>query len=133
MAQFNDIYGKEKAKIIQNLCELKIFLSGSGDKETVEYLDEIAGDYVAEKKSYQKSGLFQMQNDAKYTEDRRPIISGKRLMTLREKNEMIIIYFGKYYRIKKVYYFNDRKLKKLYHKVQEVHQIDRKPINFMEE
>lgn len=133
MAQFNDIYGKEKAKIIQNLCELKIFLSGSGDKETVEYLDEIAGDYVAEKKSYQKSGLFQMQNDAKYTEDRRSIISGKRLMTLREKNEMIIIYFGKYYRIKKVYYFNDRKLKKLFHKVQEVHQIDRKPINFMEE
>lgn len=108
ISQFHNIYGKEKAKVIQNLCELKLFLSGSGDKETVEYLDEIVGDYVSERKNYQRSGLLNEVSEVKYSEEKRPIISGKSFTSLRDKDELILIFFGKYYRIKKLFYFKDK-------------------------
>lgn len=114
LSQFIDIYGKDKAKVIQNLCEIKIFMSGSGDSETVDYLDEIVGDYVAERKNYKRDGVFLSTDDVKYTEERRPIITGKSLMSLRDKSEVILIYFGKYYRFKKIYFFKDKYLKPFY-------------------
>ena len=113
LSQFRDIYGKEKAATIANLSELKLFLSGSGDKDTTDYLASMVGDYMTTSTSYEKSRLFGLQVSNKYSEEHRPIIDGQTMMQLRSKGELIAIYFGNYYRLKKVFYFNDKKLKRL--------------------
>lgn len=106
VSQFRDIYDK-KADSILNLCEAKIFLSGAGDKNTTEYVSEMVGEYTAERRNYQKKGIMQGKSDVKYSEDDRPIITGKSLMQLRDNKEIIVIYFGKYLRFKKLEYFQD--------------------------
>lgn len=106
VSQFRDIYDK-KADSILNLCEAKIFLSGAGDKHTTEYVSEMVGEYTAERRNYQKKGIMQGKSDIKFTEDDRPIITGKSLMQLRDNKEIIVIYFGKYLRFKKLEYFQD--------------------------
>ena len=118
--QISSTYGKEDAAVLRNLCELKIFMSGSGDSETTNFLKEIVGDYVEENKSYSKKSLLNNKTELKFSEDRRPIINGKSLMSLRDKQELIIIYFGKYFRFKKVFFFNDRFLKK---KIEQIKKI----------
>ena len=45
ISQFKDIYPQEKAMTLLNLCELKLFLSGSGDKDTTDYVSGMTGDY----------------------------------------------------------------------------------------
>ena len=111
LSQFRDIYGKDKADSILNICELKMFLSGAGDKDTTEYLSEMVGQYIVESKSYAKKGLVvNGPTDLKYSEQHRHVITGKSLMRLREYKEMIIIYYGKYMRFKKLEYFKDRYL-----------------------
>ena len=113
LSQFRDIYGREKAATIANLSELKLFLSGSGDKDTTDYLASMVGDYMTTSTSYEKSRLFGLQVSNKYSEEHRPIIDGQTMMQLRSKGELIAIYFGNYYRFKKVFYFSDKKLKRL--------------------
>ena len=111
LSQFRDLYGKEKADSILNICEMKIFLSGAGDKSTTEYLSDMVGQYVVEKKSYSKKGLVvNGQADLKYSQEHRHIINGKSLMRLRENKEMIVIYYGHYYRFNKLEYFKDKYL-----------------------
>ena len=45
ISQFKDIYPKEKAQTLLNLCELKLFLSGSGDKDSTDYVSGMVGQY----------------------------------------------------------------------------------------
>ncbi len=107
ISQFRDIYGNAKADTLLNLCEVKIFLSGSGDKATCDYVSNMAGEYEAESLSYSKGGLFNSPKDAKFTKVKRPIVTTKNLMELRKKKEAIAFIYGEYYRFKKLMYFED--------------------------
>ena len=67
----------------------------------------MVGEYTGERRNYQRRGIMQGKSDVKYSEDDRPIITGKSLMQLRDNKEIIVIYFGKYLRFKKLEYFQD--------------------------
>ena len=74
----------------------------------------MAGEYTSESKNYKKGSMIIPKSDVNYHDDRRPIIDGKSFMSLRDMNEMIIFYMGKYYRFKKFRYFEDKYLKPIY-------------------
>lgn len=107
ISQFRDIYPKEKAQTLLNLCELKIFLSGSGDKDTSDFVSNMAGEYEATKMTYKRKGFFGGKFDGSYSTERRPIVDAKALMELREKGEAIAFIYGHYMRCKKLRYFED--------------------------
>lgn len=111
LAQFRDIYKKEKADSILNICELKAFLSGAGDKSTTDFIANMAGKYTEIKTSYGKTTFG--KKDVKYSEEEKSIVDGKSLMELREKNEIICVIYGHYYRFKKLQYFRDPYLKEI--------------------
>jgi type IV secretory pathway TraG/TraD family ATPase VirD4 len=107
LSQFRDIYGNAKADTLLNLCEIKMFLSGSGDKPTSDYVSNMAGEYEMENISYSRSGLLNAPKDPKYSKGKRPIVTSKDLLELRGTGEMIAIIYGKYYRFRKLFYFKD--------------------------
>lgn len=119
LAQYRNIYGKEEASAILNLCELKIFLSISGDAETMELLKNTVGKYHLTKQSYKKDKVLHLQSDTNYQEEEKDIIDGPSIMNLREKDEIIIIYFGKYFRFKKIRYYKDKILGPIYKEIQQ--------------
>ena len=107
ISQFQDIYPREKAQTLLNLCELKLFLSGSGDKDTTEYVSAMAGNYTATQMSYKRKGALGGKSDGSYSPDRRPIIEARDMMGLREKGEAIAFVYGHYIRCKKMKYYED--------------------------
>ena len=119
MAQFRSIYGKDEATAIFNLCELKVFLSLSGDNETLDLLKNIAGKYNLITKSYKRDNILNVKSNMNYKEEERDIITGNSVINIRQRNEAIIIYFGKYYRIKKVHYYKDKVLAPIYKQIQQ--------------
>lgn len=119
MAQFRSIYGKDEATAIFNLCELKVFLSLSGDNETLDLLKNIAGKYNVTTKSYKRDNLLNVKSNMNYREEERDIITGNSVINIRQRNEAIIIYFGKYYRIKKVHYYTDKVLAPIYKQIKQ--------------
>ena len=107
LSQFKDIYPKEKAQTLLNLCELKLFLSGSGDKDTTEYVSGMVGDYQTTRMSYKRKGALGGKSDASYSTEYRPIIESRDLLELREKGEAIAFIYGRYVRCQKLRYFED--------------------------
>lgn len=116
ISQFKDIYPEQKAMTLLNLCELKIFLSGSGDKDTCDYVSGMVGEYESTTMSYKRKGAFGGKSDGNYSTNRRPIIENRDLMELREKNEVIAFIYGHYVRCKKMRYFEDDYLKPILEK-----------------
>ena len=107
ISQFKDIYPREKAQTLLNLCELKLFLSGSGDKDSTDYVSAMVGEYETTKMSYKRKGVFGGKSDGNYSTERRPIIEARDMMELRERNEAIAFVYGHYIRCKKLRYFED--------------------------
>lgn len=107
ISQYRDIYPKEKANTLLNLCEVKIFLSGSGDKDTTDYVSAMVGDYEVTKMSYKRKGVFGGKSDGSYSTERRPILEARDLMELREKGEALAFIYGRYVRCKKLKYYED--------------------------
>ena len=106
ISQLEAVYGKLSQTLL-NLCELKVFLSGSGDKQTIDLVSNMAGEWEATKYSYQRRGIWGGKSNANYSTERRPIVDGKAMMELRKKEEMICVIYGEYFRIKKLKYFLD--------------------------
>ena len=115
--QFLEIYKKERALTILGLCEMKIFLSGDGDKETLDYISTMAGEYQIKKRSYEKGGVLSLESNLKYSDDFRKIINVESIMNLRERKEAIAFIYGKYYRFRKFEYYKDKYLKKIYEEI----------------
>lgn len=107
ISQFKDIYPREKAQTLLNLCELKLFLSGSGDKDSTDYVSGMVGSYKATKMSYKRKGIFGGKSDGSYNTEDRPIIETRDMMELRERGEAIAFVYGHYIRCKKLRYFED--------------------------
>ncbi len=106
--QFDDLYGKEVSESILNLCELKLFLSNGGDKKTEEYVQTMAGKYIDKKHSYSKDGL--LVKNMNVSDEEKQIVDGRELMSLRARKEMIAFIYGRYFRFKKIIYFEDEYL-----------------------
>lgn len=107
ISQFKDIYPREKAQTLLNLCELKLFLSGSGDKDSTDYVSAMVGDYESTRMSYKRKGVLGGKSDGSYSAERRPIIEARDMMGLRELGEAIAFVYGHYIRCKKLRYFED--------------------------
>jgi type IV secretion system protein VirD4 len=107
ISQFKDIYPREKAATLMNCGELKLFLSGSGDKDSTEYVSSMAGEYESTRMSYKRKGVFGGKSDGSYSTERRPIIEARDMMELRERGEAIAFVYGRYVRCKKLRYFED--------------------------
>lgn len=118
MHQFLDIYKQEKAYTILALCELKLFLSGDGDRETIEYVSTMAGEYKTARQNYDKKGIANSANDVKYSDEYRKIVNAESMMELREKKEAIAFIYGKYLRFKKFIYFEDKTLGTVYREIE---------------
>ena len=91
----------------------------SGDAETMELLKNTVGKYHLTKQSYKKDKVLHLQSDTNYQEDEKDIIDGPSVMNLREKDEIIIIYLGKYFRFKKIRYYKDKILGPIYKEIQQ--------------
>ena len=107
LSQFKDIYPREQAMTLLNLCELKLFLSGSGDKDTTDYVSGMVGDYTTDRMSYKRKGFMGGKSDGNYSPERRPIVEARDMMELRERGEAIAFVYGHYIRCKKLRYFED--------------------------
>lgn len=107
VSQLKMVYPKEKAQTLLNLCELKIFLSGSGDKDTTDYVSGMVGQYDVTKMAYKRKGVFGGKSDGNYSSERRAVVEAKDLMELREKYEALSFIYGHYIRCKKLRYFED--------------------------
>ncbi|MBQ5671827.1 MAG: type IV secretory system conjugative DNA transfer family protein, partial [Oscillospiraceae bacterium] len=107
LSQFKDIYPREQAMTLLNLCELKLFLSGSGDKDTTDYVSGMVGDYTTDRMSYKRKGFMGGKSDGNYSPERRPIVEARDMMELRERGEAICFSYGHYIRCKKLRYFED--------------------------
>ena len=107
ISQFKDIYPKEKAQTLLNLCELKLFLSGSGDKDSTDYVSGMVGQYDVTKMAYKRKGVFGGKSDGNYSSERRAVVEARDMMELRERGEAIAFVYGHYIRCKKLRYFED--------------------------
>ena len=107
VSQLKIVYPREKAQTLLNLCELKIFLSGSGDKDTTDYVSGMVGDYTTDRMSYKRKGVLGGKSDGNYSPERRPIVEARDMMELRERAEMLAFVYGHYIRCKKLRYFED--------------------------
>lgn len=107
ISQFKDIYPKEEAMTLLNLCELKLFLSGSGDKDSTDYVSGMVGQYDVTKMAYKRKGVFGGKSDGNYSSERRAIVEARDLLGLRERGEAIVFLYGHYIRCKKLRYFED--------------------------
>ena len=107
VSQLKMVYPKEKAQTLLNLCELKIFLSGSGDKDTTDYVSGMVGQYDVTKMAYKRKGVFGGKSDGNYSSERRAVVEAKDMMELRERGEAIAFVYGHYIRCKKLRYFED--------------------------
>ena len=96
ISQFKDIYPKEKAQTLLNLCELKLFLSGSGDKDSTDYVSGMVGQYDVTKMAYKRKGVFGGKSDGNYSSERRAVVEARDMMELRERGEAIAFVYGHY-------------------------------------
>ena len=107
VSQLKMVYPKEKAQTLLNLCELKIFLSGSGDKDTTDYVSGMVGQYDVTKMAYKRKGVFGGKSDGNYSSERRAVVEARDMMELRERGEAIVFLWGRYLKVKKLRYFED--------------------------
>lgn len=107
ISQFKDIYPKEEAMTLLNLCELKLFLSGSGDKDSTDYVSGMVGQYDVTKMAYKRKGAFGGKSDGNYSSERRAVVEARDMMELRERGEAIAFIYGHYLKVKKLRYFED--------------------------
>lgn len=108
--QLEDVYGREKAQVILELCELKLFLSGSGSKESTEVVSSMAGEYSNTQTSYKRKGIMGGRSDSNFSHEWRPIVDSQTMMSLRQRNELIAFCYGKYMRLQKIRYWEDKYL-----------------------
>ena len=109
-AQLKNIYKEDLSQAMLDLCELKVFLSGTSDKDTSDLVSRLAGEYDVTKLSYGRKGIMRSKSDEHYSSERRTLVEPSDLQTLRERNEAIIFLMGNYARVSKLQYFNDKLL-----------------------
>ena len=109
-SQIEEVYGKETARSIQNLCRIKAILE-CADNPSQKVFSEMAGQY-REVKTTVSEGEHGSKTSKTY--EWRKILEPADLMSLDEKEEIVLFIKGRYMRIDKHYYFEDSVLNDRY-------------------
>lgn len=117
VSQIEAIYGKEDARTLLNLSELTLVLSCK-DTETTKMISDIVGEYREEKVSHGRSALLQHSDGRQQvSEEYRKILDPSDFQDLRDKQEIIAIVTGRYYRVKQLRYYQDPRVLKRYEEI----------------
>lgn len=116
-SQIQKIYSREESRTLMNLSEITYVLSCK-DTETTKALSDLIGEYKEEKVSYNRSALLHCSSGKEsVSSDYRKIMNVSDFQTLREKKEVILILYGKFFRISQFRYYEDSTLSKRYQEV----------------
>ncbi|GFI30409.1 protein VirD4 [Lachnospiraceae bacterium] len=116
-SQIEKNYTKEEARTLMNLSEITYILSCK-DRETTKVLSDLIGEYKEEKVSHNRSALLHCSTGKEnISSEYRKIMDVADFQSLREKKEVILILYGKFFRIKQFRYFEDSTLSKRYQEV----------------
>ena len=102
ISQLEELYGKETARSIIECCRLKCVLSCS-DPDSARMISGWMGEYIEEKDSYKKGGIFGTKDHSVSTEYRR-IMDERDLNLLADTNEQLLFIDGHHYRTDKIMY-----------------------------
>ena len=116
-SQIQKIYSREESRTLMNLSEITYVLSCK-DTETTKALSDLIGEYKEEKVSHNRSALLHCSSGKEsVSSDYRKIMNVSDFQTLREKKEVILILYGKFFRISQFRYYEDSTLSKRYQEV----------------
>ena len=109
ISQLESTYGKEDAKTIQNDSQIKVILN-CDDMDSAKPIAEMCGKFIENHSTQNFSGeMFQKASGSSQSKEEKDIIRPADLMTLKNKNELVMILDGTYLRIKKVKYWEDKR------------------------
>ena len=116
-SQIQKIYSKDESRTLMNLSEITYVLSCK-DNETTKVLSDLIGEYREEKVSHNRSALLHCSTGKEsVSSDYRKIMDVSDFQSLREKKEVILILYGKFFRISQFRYYEDSTLSKRYQEV----------------
>lgn len=116
-SQIQKIYSRDEARTLMNLSEITYVLSCK-DNETTKVLSDLIGEYKEEKVSHNRSALLHCSSGKEsVSSEYRRIMDVSDFQSLREKKEVILILYGKFFRISQFRYYEDSTLSKRYQEV----------------
>lgn len=116
-SQIQKIYSREESRTLMNLSEITYVLSCK-DGETAKELSNLIGEYREEKISHNRSSLLHCSSGKEsISNEYRRIMEVSDFQDLRDKKEVILILYGKFFRIKQFRYFEDSALLKRYQEI----------------
>lgn len=116
-SQIERIYSKEESRTLMNLSEITYVLSCK-DSETTKILSDLIGEYKEEKISHNRTALLHCSTGKEnISNEYRKIMEVADFQDLREKKEVILILYGKYFRFKQFRYFENSVFLKRYQEV----------------
>ena len=116
-SQIEKNYTKEEARTLMNLSEITYILSCK-DRETTKVLSDLIGEYKEEKVSHNRSALLHCSTGKEnISSEYRKIMDVSDFQSLREKKEVILILYGKFFRISQFRYYEDSTLSKRYQEI----------------
>ena len=117
MSQIEKIYSREESRTLINLSEMTYVLSCK-DNETARLLSDLIGNYQEEKVSHNRSALLHCSSGKEnISSEYKKIMDVADFQTLREKKEVILILYGKYFRLRQFRYFEDSSMLKRYQEI----------------
>ena len=117
MSQIQKIYSREESRTLMNLSEITYVLSCK-DTETTKILSDLIGEYQEEKISHNRSALLHCSTGKEnISSEYRKIMDVADFQSLREKKEVILILYGKFFRISQFRYFEHPVFLKRYQEV----------------
>lgn len=123
-SQIERIYSKEEARTLLNLSEVTYVLSCK-DNETTKILSDLIGEYKEEKISHNRSELLHCSDGKQnVSQEYRRIMEVADFQSLREKKEVILIVYGKFFRLKQFRYFEHPVFLRRYQEVIEANKND---------
>lgn len=122
LSQLHTIYSEAETKTLFNNCKVKILLD-CDDVETCETLSKRIGNYQEVEDSFTTRRFERTVSNTSRSVDKR-IYEVSELMQLALMDEMLVGVDSKYYRIKKIHYYDDAILKERYREVCRINSIE---------
>ncbi len=112
ISQLEGAYGKEKAATILDDCLVKVVL-GVANNETAEAFSKMAGQYEEDRDSTHSKGIFSLPDSYNHSTERRRIMDPEEFFRLKDEDAVILFIDGKFMKVKKIKYYEDRMLSSL--------------------
>ena len=122
LSQLQTVYSEAEARMIVNLCSIKACMSTS-DVETAKMFAQWTGEFMEQRKSYQRSSLTHMPaSNEQISREHRDVMTVADAMSLRGKKEVILYVEGRYLRFSAIRYYEDSKLNRRYEELMQMNQ-----------